>query len=164
MVRHVLLVMAILGVTGCGAAQAIHDGTVNATSRALGTAVTTMNLDILNQTGDTSSPAIVRVYQLTSSEGFEAITDAQWIASDLRNLKDDLLAADNIVLPPGASESLQTPMREQAQMVGIVAWLPEGEAKPIKLMIPRKSWAKRDPVAVVVERTELRLRAPVANR
>lgn len=150
--------------TGCGAAQAVHDVTVNATSRALGTAVTAMNLDILNQTGDAPTPAIVRVYQLTSSQGFEAITDAQWVASDLRTLKDDLLATDNVVLQPGASASLQTPMREQTQVVGIVAWLPEGEAKPIKLMIPRKSWAKRDPVAVVVERTELRLRVSTANR
>lgn len=159
-----LLVVATAGMMGCGAAQALHDGTVNATSQMLGTAVTRMNLDILNRMDDTASPTIVRVYQLTSSQEFEAITDAQWIAHDLSTMENDVLATDNVVLPPGASESLRTPMREQTQVVGIVVWLPEGDARPMKLMIPRKPWAKVDPVAVVIERGEARLRTLAAMK
>jgi type VI secretion system protein VasD len=140
----------MLSITACGAAQAIHDGTVNTAMRVFTTPIPTMNLDVVNRAESGAGPTIVRVYQLTSAREFEAITDAQWLSNDLTTLHAGLLATDNIILPLGASQSLHTPMEKHTQVVGIVTWRPDGDVKPAKLLIPRKQWATNHPVTVEI--------------
>ena len=159
-VRIGLFVVVMLSITACGAAQAIHDGTVDTAKRVFTTPIPTMNLDLLNSAVADGGPTVVRIYQLTSAHGFEALTDAQWMSNDLATLQPDLLATDNVVLPAGASQSLHTPMQERAQVVGVVAWRPDGKAKPARLQIPRKQWTKADPVTVMIDDDGLHLHEP----
>ncbi|HET7329363.1 type VI secretion system lipoprotein TssJ [Dyella sp.] len=156
-VRHAILVLAALSVSACGVAQAIHDGTVNVAKRTFTTPIPTMNLDVVNQASDNSGPAIVRIYQLTSSQAFEALTDAQWLTNDLSTLKADLLATSNLVVPPGAGRSLRPPMHQQTQYVGMVALGHDDDRKPMWLLIPRKQWAKTQLVQIDLDRDTLRL-------
>lgn len=156
-VRYATLVLAALSVSACGVGQAIHDGTVNVAKRTFTTPIPTMNLDVVNQASDGTGPTIVRIYQLTSSQAFEALTDAQWLTNDLSTLKADLLTTDNLVLPPGAGRSLHPPMREAAQYVGVVALGHDDDAKPMRLLIPRKQWAKTHIVQIDLDRDTLRV-------
>jgi type VI secretion system protein VasD len=149
-VRTGIAMIIMLGITACGAAQTIHDSTVDAAKRVFTTPIPTMNLDLIHQAVDGSGTTIVRVYQLRSTHAFEALTDAQWVSNDLTTLQPDLLVTDNAVLAAGTSQSFRSPMHEHTQVVGVVAWRPNGDAKPNKLLIQKKQWAAADPVTVLI--------------
>jgi len=153
-VRHTFLVLATLGVSACSVGQAIHDGTVEVAKRTFTTPIPTMNVDVINQASDTD-PAVVRIYQLTSSQASEALTDAQWLTNDLSTLKADLLATDHLVVPPRAGRSLRPPMHEATQYVGVVALTHDDHVKPMRLLIPRKQWSKTQTVRIDLDRDAL---------
>jgi type VI secretion system protein VasD len=153
----VILMLITLSVAACGATQAIHDGTVTAAKWAFATQIHTMDLDVINLTGDGTESAIVRVYQLKSPEAFNDLTDAQWLTDDLAALKNDILAANDVVLLAGASRSLRTPMNENFQYIGVIALPTDGSAKPVRLLIPKKQWAKINPVLINLDENGLHL-------
>jgi type VI secretion system protein VasD len=147
---------------GCGVAQAVGDGTVDAAKLAFTTQVKTMNVDLTGRAAlnadaqGQSLSTVVRFYQLKDVKTFAKLNYAQLQSDDLNLLKTDLLATKDVVLRPGASASLTEPMNADAQVVGVVAFfrepVPGGEWK---LAIQKKQWKKTDPVKIEVNGNEL---------
>ena len=70
---------------------------------------------------------------------------------DLDALKTDLLATKDVVLRPNASASINEPMKEEAQYVGVVAFFRSPDRDSTwKLLVPKKQWKKTDPVKIIV--------------
>ncbi|MBV8157604.1 MAG: type VI secretion system lipoprotein TssJ, partial [Dyella sp.] len=88
-----MLVAALLA--GCGAGQAVKDGTVDAAKWAFTTQVKTMNIDLAGRSSLNASGAgqslstVVRVYQLKTAESFEQLSYAQLQENDRELLKAD---------------------------------------------------------------------------
>jgi type VI secretion system protein VasD len=148
---------AALVVTGCGAGQAVKDGTVNAANWMFTTQVKTMNVDLvsrssLNPSGSGQSlSTVVRIYQLKTAQAFEQLNYTQLQTGDKDALKADLLATKDVVLRPDASASISEPMSSDAQVVGIVAFFRDaGKESTWKLVVPKAQWKKTDPVKIEV--------------
>ena len=157
-----MMICAMLTVTGCGAGQAVKDGTVNAATWAFTTQVKTMNIDLvsrssLNTSGNGQSlSTVVRICQLKSSQAFEQLNYTQLQTGDRDALKTDLLATKDVVLRPDASASISEPMNKDAQVVGIVAFFRDaGKESTWKLVVPKAQWKKTDPVKIEVSDSTL---------
>ncbi|WP_316681805.1 type VI secretion system lipoprotein TssJ [Ralstonia flaminis] len=158
MKTHTLLVMlAAATLAGCGIAQSVKDGTVDAAKWAFTTQVKTMNLDLTSRASLNPNGAgqplstVVRIYQLKDTKTFDTLDYVQLQSSDLQELKADLLATKDVVLRPNASASVSEPMNEDAEFVGVVAFFRDaGKDSTWKLVIPKKQWKKTDPVQVLV--------------
>jgi type VI secretion system protein VasD len=163
--HHASLAIAILSavaLAGCGVAQAVGDGTVDATKWAFTTQVKTMNVDLSGRASlnadvqGQSLSTVVRFYQLKDAKTFAQLNYSQLQSDDLNLLKVDLLATKDVVLRPDASASFVEPMNEAAQVVGVVAFFREpGQDAGWKLSIPKKQWKKTDPVKIEVRGNEL---------
>lgn len=156
------LATAILA--GCGVAQSVKDGTVDAAKWAFTTQVKTMNLDLTSRAsinpngGGQSLSTVVRIYQLKDAKTFAALDYAQLESSDLKELKTELLATKDVVLRPNASVSVSEPMSEDAEFVGVVAFFRKADRDSAwKLTIPKKQWKKTDPVQIQVIGNALQL-------
>jgi type VI secretion system protein VasD len=157
-----IALLSALATAGCGVAQAVGDGTVDAAKWAFTTQVKTMNVDLKGRTSlnadvrGQSLSTVVRFYQLKDSKTFGELNYVQLQSDDLNLLKADLLATKDVVLRPDASASIVEPMNEAAQFVGVVAFFREpGQDAAWKLAIPKKQWKKTDPVKIEVRGNEL---------
>ena len=155
---------AALTCAGCGVAQAVGDGTVDAAKWAFTTQVKTMNVDLMARESvnvdarGQSLSTVVRFYQLKDAKTFEQLDYGRLRTSDLEALKADLLATKDVVLRPGASASIAEPMNEAARFVGVVAFFRvPGQGAAWRLSIPKKQWKKTDPVKIEVRGNELLL-------
>jgi len=172
-IRHLRLstaVCATLTIAGCGIAQSVKTGTVDAAKWAFTTQIKTMNLDLMSRSSLNTSGAgqslstVLRVYQLKTHQAFEQLDYAQLQNNDLDALKPDLLGTADVVLRPNASASISEPMDEQAQFVAIVAFFrDEGRGSTWRLLIPKKQWKATDPVKVEVRDNSLQLAGTNAN-
>ncbi|MCG5076151.1 type VI secretion system lipoprotein TssJ [Paraburkholderia sp. RG36] len=163
--RHATLAMAVLltaATAGCGVAQAVGDGVVNAAKWVFTTRVKTMSVDLkgrasLNADAQGKSLSmVVRFYQLKDANTFAQLNYMQLQSDDLNLLKADLLATKDVVLQPGASASIAEPMSPDAQVVGVVAFFREPvQGRTWKLVIPKKQWKRTDPVKIEVSGSEL---------
>ncbi|CAM2172348.1 type VI secretion system protein VasD [Paraburkholderia sacchari] len=163
--RHATLAIAILltaAMAGCGVAQALGDGVVNAAKWAFTARVKTMSVDLngrasLNADAQGKSlSTVVRFYQLKDGSTFAQLNYIQLQSDDLDLLKADLLATKDVVLQPGASASIAEPMNPDAQVVGVVAFFREpAQGGTWKLAIPKKQWKKTDPVKIEASANEL---------
>jgi type VI secretion system protein VasD len=158
------MICVTLAVTGCGAGQAVKDGTVKAATWAFTTQVKTMNVDLvsrssLNASGSGQSlSTVVRIYQLKTAQAFEQLNYTQLQTGDRDALKADLLATKDVVLRPDASASISEPMNSDAQVVGVVAFFRDaGKESTWKLVVPKAQWKKTDPVKIEVIDSTLRL-------
>ncbi|WP_235210646.1 type VI secretion system lipoprotein TssJ [Caballeronia sordidicola] len=168
--RLAAAVCAILTIAGCGIAQSVKTGTVDAAKWAFTTQIKTMNLDLMSRSSLNTSGAgrslstVLRVYQLKTPQAFEQLGYAQLQGNDLDALKPDLLGTTDVVLRPNASASLSEPMDEQARFVAIVAFFrDEGRESTWRLLIPKKQWKATDPVKVEVRDNTLQLAGTNAN-
>lgn len=162
--QTLMAMLATACLAGCGVAQSVKDGTVDAAKWAFTTQVKTLNLDLtsraaLNPNGAGQSlSTVVRIYQLKDSKTFGTLDYAQLQSSDLQELKVDLLATKDVVLRPNASASVSEPMNEDAEFVGVVAFFRGADKESTwKLTIPKKQWKKTDPVQVRVVGNSLEL-------
>lgn len=165
--KKTLTLMTMLATTvlaGCGVAQSVKDGTVDAAKWAFTTQVKTLNLDLISRAalnpngGGQSLSTVVRIYQLKDAKTFDTLDYAQLQSSDLQELKADLLATKDVVLRPNASASVSEPMNEDAEFVGVVAFFRSaGKDSTWKITIPKKQWKKTDPVQVQAIRNTLQL-------
>jgi type VI secretion system protein VasD len=171
--RPALLSAAVcvtLTIAGCGIAQSVTTGTVDAAKWAFTTQIKTMNLDLLSRsslntsgTGQSLS-TVLRVYQLKTPQAFEQLDYAQLQSNDLDALKPDLLGTTDLVLRPNANASISEPMDENAQFVAIVAFFRDGGRDSTwRLVIPKKQWKTTDPVRVEVRDNSLQLAGTNAN-
>ncbi|WP_254073997.1 type VI secretion system lipoprotein TssJ [Burkholderia sp. S171] len=155
-------VCAVLTFAGCGVAQSVKTGTVDAAKWAFTTQVKTMNLDFVSRSSSNTSGAgqslstVVRIYQLKSPQAFDQLDYAQLQTNDMDALKPDLLATTDLVLRPNANASISEPMSDDAEYVGIVAFFrDDGRDSKWKLVLPKKQWKKTDPVRVDVRDSSL---------
>ncbi|MFL9911450.1 type VI secretion system lipoprotein TssJ [Paraburkholderia sp. RL17-337-BIB-A] len=156
--------LIILAVAGCGAGQAVKDGTVDAAKWAFTTQIKMMNVDLVSRSslnpngGGQSLSTVVRIYQLKTSPTFQQLGYAQLQTNDVEALKADLLATTDVVLRPDASASISEPMNSDAEYVGVVAFFRNaGKDSAWKLIIPKKLWKKTDPVKIEVRGSTLQL-------
>lgn len=157
-----IAILSAVATAGCGVAQAVGDGTVDAAKWAFTTQVKTMNVDLkgrasLNADAQGQSlSTVVRFYQLKDAKTFAQLNYVQLQSDDLNLLKADLLATKDVVLRPDASASIAEPMNEATQIVGVVAFFREPVQDRVwKLAIQKKQWKKTDPVKIEVNGNEL---------
>lgn len=151
-----------VAVSGCGVAQSVGDGTVDAAKWVFTTRVKTMNVDLTSRTSlnadaqGQSLSTVVRFYQLKDAKTFAQLNYTQLQSDDLNLLKTHLLATKDVVLRPDASASIAEPMDSEAQVVGVVAFFRTPvQENTWKLAIPKKQWKKTDPVKIEVKGNEL---------
>ncbi|TNV23005.1 type VI secretion system lipoprotein TssJ [Buttiauxella sp. B2] len=121
-----LTLIACCLLAGCGLTQTVTDGTVSMTKSIFYKKIKILHLDFTPRTAVNADGAqmplatMVRVYQLKDRKSLDA-ADYQTL---LRNadavLKDDLLASQSVMVMPGGSVTLNTPMDENAQFVAVV--------------------------------------------
>lgn len=157
-----IAILSTVVMAGCGVAQAVGDGTVDAAKWAFTTQVKTMNVDLSGRASlnadvqGQSLSTVVRFYQLKDATTFAQLNYAQLQSDDLNLLRTDLLATKDVVLRPGASASVAVPMNPDAQVVGVVAFFREPvQDRTWKLAIQKKQWKKTDPVKLEVNGNEL---------
>ena len=157
-----IAILSAVATAGCGVAQAVGDGTVDAAKWAFTTQIKTMNVDLtarasLNADAQGQSlSTVVRFYQLKDAKTFTKLNYAQLQSDDLDLLKADLLATKDVVLRPGASASIAQPMNPDAQFVGVIGFFRDpGQGTEWKLAIQKKQWKKTDPVKIEVNGNEL---------
>jgi type VI secretion system protein VasD len=157
-----IAILSVVATAGCGVAQTVGDGTVDAAKWAFTTQVKTMNVDLTGRASINSDAmgqslsTVVRFYQLKDAKTFAQLNYAQLQSDDLNLLKADLLATKDVVLRPGASASIDQPMNPDAQVVGVVAFFRDPvQGKEWKLAIQKKQWKKTDPVKIEVNGNEL---------
>ncbi|MEX3937445.1 type VI secretion system lipoprotein TssJ [Paraburkholderia phymatum] len=156
--------MAALALAGCGLTQAVSDSTVDAAKWVFTTQVKTMTVDLVsraslneNASGQSLS-TVVRLYQLKDAQSFQQLEYTQLQTDDLVALKADLLATKDVVLRPNASASINEPMKDDAQYVGVVAFFRNPDRDSTwKLLVPKKQWKKTDPVKILVRDNVLEL-------
>jgi type VI secretion system protein VasD len=152
-----LAAAAALTLAGCGLGQAVSDSTVDAAKWVFTTRVKTMNVDLVSRAALNENAAgqslstVVRLYQLKDAQNFQQLDYAQLQTDDLDSLKSDLLATKDVVLRPNASASINEPMSDDAQYVGVVAFFRSPDRDSTwKLLVPKKQWKKTDPVKIIV--------------
>src|ERR1700734_3054130 len=102
--RLAATVCAILTIAGCGVAQSVKSGTVDAAKWAFTTQVKTMNLDLVSRSSSNTNGAgqslstVVRIYQLKTPQAFDQLDYAQLQTNDIDALKADLLGSTDLVL------------------------------------------------------------------
>ncbi len=168
--RLAAVVCAILTIAGCGVAQSVRTGTVDAAKWAFTTQVKTMNLDLMSRSSLNTSGAgqslstVLRVYQIKTPQAFGQLDYAQLQSNDIDALKPDLLSTTDIVLRPNANASISEPMDGDAEYVAIVAFFRDGGRDSTwRLVIPKKQWKATDPVKVEVRDNSLQLAGTSAN-
>lgn len=148
------LVLAALLLTGCGAWQSVKDTSSDAARAVFITQVKQMHLVIegraeLNRDDrGVSLPIALRIYQLKDAKTFETATYAQLLNDADRVLKADALSRSDVVLGPNASVTLNAPMANDAQAVGVVAFFRDPANAEWQLVIPKSQWKKTDPVKI----------------
>src|ERR1700712_1822998 len=164
---YVTLIVALCAtctLAGCGVAQSVKTGTVDAAKWAFTTQIKTMNLDLtsrssLNNDGTGQSlSTVLRIYQLKTPQAFQQLDYVQLQNNDLDALKPDLLSKTDVILRPNANASISEPMNDDAQFVGIVAFFREDNQRATwRMVLPRKQWKQSDPVRVEVKDSSLAL-------
>jgi type VI secretion system protein VasD len=66
-------------------------------------------------------PVVVRVYQLSQRQPFEAASFKELWKNDMVTLGNSLLIKEEEVIDPAYSEKLEMPRHDQAKYVGVVA-------------------------------------------
>ncbi|QAU23837.1 type VI secretion system lipoprotein TssJ [Dyella sp. M7H15-1] len=152
----VLLALTALLLTGCGAWQTTKDTSTDVSRAIFVAKVKQMHLVIegraeLNRDERGASlPVAMRVYQLKDAKAFEQATYAQLLHDADRVLKADALSHTDIVLAPQATITLNTPMADNAQYVGVVAFFRDPSHAAWRLVMPKAQWKKTDPVTLSV--------------
>jgi type VI secretion system protein VasD len=164
---YVTLIVALCAtctLAGCGVAQSVKTGTVDAAKWAFTTQIKTMNLDLtsrssLNNDGAGQSlSTVLRIYQLKTPQAFEQLDYVQLQNNDLDALKPDLLSTTDVILRPNANASVSEPMNDDTQFVAIVAFFREDNQRATwRMVIPKKQWKTTDPVKVEVRDNSLQL-------
>jgi type VI secretion system protein VasD len=153
-----------LTIAGCGVAQSVKTGTVDAAKWAFTTQIKTMNLDLMSRSSLNTSGAgqslstVLRVYQLKTPQAFQQSDYAQLESNDLDALKADLLSTTDVVLRPNANASISEPMNDDTGYVAIVAFFrDDGQRSTWRMVLPRKQWKQSDPVHIEVRDSSMAL-------
>ncbi|XBS69967.1 type VI secretion system lipoprotein TssJ [Acerihabitans sp. KWT182] len=125
----VLLVFAVLSLSGCGLTQSVVDGTATATKAIFYKQIKRLHLDFSARTAlntdetdmtTLSVPVMVRVYQLRDCGKVEKATYQTLLDYGETVLQDDLLSLREVVVKPGEGALLDMPMEKEATCVAVV--------------------------------------------
>ena len=150
------VVLTTLLMTGCGAWQSVRDTSADAAHAIFIARIKQMNLVIdgraeLNRDErGVSLPVALRIYQLKDTKTFATATYAQLLNDADTVLKADALSHADVVLGPKATLTLNTPLADDAQYVGIVAFFRDPANAQWQLVIPTSQWKQTNPVKVSV--------------
>ena len=156
--RQAFLLMAALGLTGCGLTQTIGDGTSNIAKSIFYKQIKVVHLDFVARdalnTNDNgvSLSTIIRVYQLKNADNFNDTDYPSLFAEDSEVLKSSLLAQKDLRIRPGESISLDMPMEEGAEFVAIAVMFhdPDLITDDWRVVIPKKRLLPDDPRRLVL--------------
>ncbi|SUB82358.1 Uncharacterized protein conserved in bacteria [Pragia fontium] len=127
MLKGIVLLLAGVVLSGCGAIQSAKEGTVSVAKAIFVKQIHILHLDFAARAqlnpGDEEAPAslMIRVYQLGKVDNFDKATYQELLEDDYKTLSVDLLARNEVVLYPASAVSLDVPMNQEADYVGIVA-------------------------------------------
>ncbi|NWK78832.1 type VI secretion system lipoprotein TssJ [Aquitalea sp. LB_tupeE] len=127
--RITLLLCLLLPLTGCGAWQALKNGSQQVVSAVFYPKLTTLKLDFTareainpDERGHALS-VVVRVYQLRDGKAFARASYEQLLSQDRETLGDEMLARHDLLLRPGASTSLNAAVEPDTSQIAVVALL-----------------------------------------
>lgn len=125
--RITLLLCLLLSLTGCGAWQAVKNGSQQVVAAVFYPKLTTLKLDFTareainpDERGHPLS-VVVRVYQLHDGKAFARASYAQLLSQDREVLGDEMLARHDLLLRPGASTSLNAVVEPNTSQIAVVA-------------------------------------------
>ncbi|WP_188701742.1 type VI secretion system lipoprotein TssJ [Silvimonas iriomotensis] len=141
----------------CGAVQTVKQASVS-TARAIFIAQTlTLKLDLVAResinSDDKDQPmsVVVRVYQLKDGKALQDAPYDKILADDNTVLKDTLVARKELLLRPGATVSLDEPLDQTTQAVGVAVFFrKENKDNTWHVMIPRADLSDDKPVRLSV--------------
>lgn len=157
-------ILALL-LMGCGAAQVVSEGTASVAKAVFVWDVRTLHLDFtaraeLNTDDEgRSSPVVIRIYQLSDVQSFNAATYHDLVSQDQDTLGASLLAIKEIVLKPDNAISIDVPFDKNADFVGIAALYksPDLKHENWRLVIKRRELNINKPRYIIVNPTALEL-------
>jgi type VI secretion system protein VasD len=125
--RFILMLCLLLPLAGCGAWQAVKNGSQQAFAAVFYTKLTTLKLDLTareainpDERGHALS-VVVRVYQLRDGKAFARASYEQLLSQDRETLGDEMLARHDLLLRPGASVSLNAAVEPNTSQIAVVA-------------------------------------------
>ncbi|MCG5075971.1 type VI secretion system lipoprotein TssJ [Paraburkholderia tagetis] len=159
-----LAVAPILLLAGCGAWQAVSDGTSNALRAVFYRQVKVLNVDLAardalnpDDAGRSTSVA-VRVYQLKDRKVFDGASYDDLMKSDKTVLAQDLNSSMAAVLNPGASASFTEPLQKSTQYVAVIAlYRVPGTDSAWKRVIEKKKLDPEKPLKLELVANQLQI-------
>ena len=121
-----LTLIACSLLAGCGLTQTVTDGTVSITKSIFYKKIKTLHLDFTPRTAinadgaQTPLATMVRVYQLRDRKAVEAADYQTLLRQADTVLKEDVLAAKELLVMPKGSVTINMPMDEDAHFVAVV--------------------------------------------
>lgn len=91
-------------------------------------------LDINPNAQGRASPVVLRVYHLASPNAFEEADFFQLFEQDAAILGPDMIAREEIIVTPGASQKLSQEVRPEVRYMGVVAAYRETETSVWRAM------------------------------
>jgi len=165
MKRYPTLFLVTCVLTGCGLAQNVSDGTISMVKAVFYQQVKTLRLDFAARAAlnpdEEGMPLVteIGVYQLKDRQAFDK-ADYAGLQSDAHSLLSaDLLAERDIQLRPGATISLDMPLDEKAQYVGLVAQFrtPDARKNNWRLVLMRDELDPNKARTLVLEKDSMTL-------
>lgn len=123
--RQLLILMTCCLLAGCGLTQTITDGTVSITKSIFYKKIKTLHLDFspraaVNSDGEqTPLATMVWVYQLKERKNIDSADYQTLLNTAGTVLKEDMLASVSLLVMPGGSVTLDTPLDENAKFVAV---------------------------------------------
>lgn len=171
MKRCFTLFLVACMLTGCGLAQNVSDGTASVVKAVFYRQVNTLHLDFVARAAlnpdEDGMPLVteVWVYQLKDRQAFDK-ADYAGLQSDAHSvLSADLLAERDIQVRPGSTISLDMPLDDKAQYVGLVAQFrtPDARKNDWRLVLMRGELDPDKARTLVLKEDSMTLKSPGAE-
>lgn len=143
--KIVIPLMLALSASGCGLTQKVSEGTASVTKSLFYKQIRTLHLDFRAREGANRNAqgaalsTVVRIWQLSDRQAFDASDYPSLLAADSQVLKADLLAQKAIRVRPGESVSIDVPMEERTAFVAVAGMFlsPDTQNETWRLLLTR---------------------------
>lgn len=143
--KIVIPLMLALSASGCGLTQKVSEGTASVTKSLFYKQIRTLHLDFRAREGANRNAqgaalsTVVRIWQLSDRQAFDASDYPSLLAADSQVLKADLLAQKAIRVRPGESISIDVPMEEITAFVAVAGLFlsPDTQNETWRLLLTR---------------------------
>lgn len=139
--------VALLG--GCGFAHSMKNGAAGAVDSLFHKPVARLELNFHGRVAANTHatymsaltvPTRVQVYQLRNGQALNRATYEALLRDAKRALGDDILDERTVVIQPGQGTALNVPIAKETQVVAIVAWVrqPDARAQSWRITLTRE--------------------------